>query len=64
MVFVTLLLVHISTKDGTTLSSQEFANLAMLGGFTGQLPEPENKKKISTLENNYSQYSFLKISIM
>ena len=33
------------TKDGTTLSSQEFANLAMLGGFTGQLPEPENKKE-------------------
>ena len=37
------------TKDGTTLSSQEFANLAMLGGFTGQLPEPENKK-----ENTYT----------
>ena len=35
---------YLMTKDGTTLSSQEFANLAMLGGFTGQLPEPENKK--------------------
>ena len=36
---------YLMTKDGTTLSSQEFANLAMLGGFTGQLPEPENKKE-------------------
>ncbi len=36
---------YLLTKDGTTLSSQEFANLAMLGGYTGQLPEPENKKE-------------------
>ena len=28
---------YLMTKDGTTLSSQEFANLAMLGGYTGQL---------------------------
>jgi DNA-directed RNA polymerase subunit A' len=35
---------YLMTKDGTTLSSQEFANLAMLGGFAGKLPEPENKK--------------------
>ena len=25
---------YLLTKDGTTLSSQEFANLAMLGGYT------------------------------
>ena len=36
---------YLLTKDGTTISSQEFANLAMLGGFTGKLPEPENKKE-------------------
>ncbi len=28
------------TKDGTTLTKQEFANLAMIGGYRGQLPEP------------------------
>ena len=32
------------TKDDTELTNQEFANLAMLGGFTGTLPEPANKK--------------------
>jgi DNA-directed RNA polymerase subunit A' len=36
---------YLMTKDGTTLSSQEFANLAMLGGFTGKLPEPDDKKE-------------------
>jgi DNA-directed RNA polymerase subunit A' len=36
---------YLLTKDGTTLSSQEFANLAMLGSFTGKLPEPDNKKE-------------------
>ena len=40
---------YLMTKDGTTMSSQEFANLAMLGGFIGKLPEPENKK-----ENTYT----------
>ena len=35
---------YLMTKDGTTLTSQEFANLAMLGGYTGKLPQPENKK--------------------
>jgi len=32
------------TKDGTVLTSQEFANLAMLGNYKGKLPEPEIKK--------------------
>jgi len=36
---------YLLTKDGTTLSSQEFANLAMLGSYTGKLPEPDNKKE-------------------
>ena len=36
---------YLLTKDETVLSSQEFANLAMLGGYTGQLPEPNNKKE-------------------
>jgi DNA-directed RNA polymerase subunit A' len=40
---------YLMTKDGTTLTSQEFANLAMLGNYSGKLPEPENKK-----ENLYS----------
>jgi DNA-directed RNA polymerase subunit A' len=35
---------YLMTKDSTTLTSQEFANLAMLGDYTGKLPEPENKK--------------------
>jgi len=32
------------SKDSTVLTSQELANLAMLGDYTGKLPEPENKK--------------------
>ena len=35
---------YLMTKDDTELTNQEFANLAMLGGFTGTLPEPANKK--------------------
>ena len=35
---------YLMTKDETRLTSQEFANLAMLGSYTGKLPEPENKK--------------------
>ena len=36
---------YLLTKDGTTLTKQEFANLAMLGGYNGKLPEPKIKKK-------------------
>ncbi|HXG07571.1 MAG TPA: DNA-directed RNA polymerase subunit A', partial [Nitrososphaera sp.] len=28
------------TRDGSTLTKDEFANLAMIGGYTGPLPEP------------------------
>ena len=34
---------YLLTKDDTTLSVQEFSNLAMLGGYTGQLPKPGTK---------------------
>jgi DNA-directed RNA polymerase subunit A' len=34
---------YLLTRDGTTLTSQEFANLAMLGGYSGKLPEPESR---------------------
>lgn len=31
---------YLLTKDGTTLTTQEFTNLAMLGGYADSLPEP------------------------
>ncbi len=31
---------YLLTKDGATLESHEFSNLAMLGGYEGRLPEP------------------------
>jgi len=36
---------YLLTKDETTLSAQEFANLAMLGGYEGDLPPPATKNK-------------------
>jgi len=36
---------YLLTKDDTTLTTQEFSNLAMLGGYTGQLPKPVTKTK-------------------
>ena len=33
------------TKDDTTLTKQEFANLAMLGVYDGKLTEPKIKNK-------------------
>ena len=36
---------YLLTKDDTTLTIQEFTNLAMLGNYTGQLPKPEIKVK-------------------
>ncbi len=36
---------YLLTKDDTTLSVQEFSNLAMLGSYTGQLPKPATKTK-------------------
>ncbi|MCH8914541.1 MAG: DNA-directed RNA polymerase subunit A' [Thaumarchaeota archaeon] len=36
---------YLLTKDDTTLTVQEFSNLAMLGGYTGSLPKPATKTK-------------------
>ncbi|MGQ0376342.1 MAG: DNA-directed RNA polymerase subunit A' [Nitrososphaerota archaeon] len=36
---------YLLTKDGTTLTPQEFANYSMLGGYLGTLPEPAVKGK-------------------
>ncbi|MDX1595483.1 MAG: DNA-directed RNA polymerase subunit A' [Nitrosopumilaceae archaeon] len=36
---------YLLTKDDTTLTAQEFANLAMLGGYHDELPKPANKGK-------------------
>ena len=36
---------YLLTKDDTTLTTQEFANLAMLGGYHDELPKPAGKGK-------------------
>ena len=36
---------YLLTKDSTTLTVQEFSNLAMLGGYKGELPKPATKTK-------------------
>ncbi|RNJ77864.1 MAG: DNA-directed RNA polymerase subunit A' [Nitrosopumilus sp. H8] len=36
---------YLLTKDDTTLSVQEFSNLAMLGGYEGVLPDPGTKTR-------------------
>lgn len=36
---------YLLTKDDTTLTVQEFSNLAMLGGYSGELPKPKVKTK-------------------
>ena len=36
---------YLLTKDDTTLTKEEFANLAMLGGYNGELPKPATKGK-------------------
>jgi len=36
---------YLLTKDETTLTPQEFSNLAMLGGYTDPLPKPATKTK-------------------
>ena len=36
---------YLLTKDDTTLTVQEFSNLAMLGGYTDPLPKPSSKTK-------------------
>lgn len=36
---------YLLTKDGTTLTPQEFSNLAMLGNYSDPLPKPATKTK-------------------
>ncbi|HET6517324.1 MAG TPA: DNA-directed RNA polymerase subunit A' [Nitrosopumilaceae archaeon] len=36
---------YLLTKDDTQLTVQEFSNLAMLGGYDGELPKPSGKGK-------------------
>ena len=36
---------YLLTKDDTILTSQEFTNYAMLGGYKGKLPKPASKNK-------------------
>ncbi|GIS96664.1 MAG: hypothetical protein CM1200mP23_4700 [Nitrososphaerota archaeon] len=45
------------TKDDTTLTRQEFANLAMLGGYDGKLPQPQIKKKNDSLYTGKQLFS-------
>jgi DNA-directed RNA polymerase subunit A' len=34
---------YLLTKEDTTLTPEEFTNLAVIGGYTGDLPDPEKK---------------------
>src|SRR5881296_1180657 len=47
------------TRDDTTLTKAEFANLALVGGYSGPLPEPkhhENGRKIYTGKQLFSLF--------
>ena len=48
---------YLLTKDDTTLTRSEFANLAMLGGYTGKLPEPKIKNKTDSLYTGKQLFS-------
>ena len=45
---------YLLTKDDTILTSQEFTNFAMLGGYKGKLPEPASKNKTGVFESYFS----------
>ncbi len=45
---------YLLTKDDTRLTVQEFSNLAMLGGYTGKLPEPDAKGSMYTGKQLFS----------
>ena len=50
---------YLLTKDETRLTTDEFANLAMLGGYKGTLPSPaikENKKNFYTGKQVFSLF--------
>ncbi|MGI0088796.1 MAG: DNA-directed RNA polymerase subunit A' [Nitrosopumilaceae archaeon] len=48
---------YLLTKDGTTLTQQEFANLAMIAGYEGTLPEPAIKNKSGWLYTGKQLFS-------
>ncbi|CUR51078.1 DNA-directed RNA polymerase [Nitrosotalea devaniterrae] len=48
---------YLLTKDDTTLTPQEFANLAMLAGFSGTFPEPAVKAKGGSLYSGKQLFS-------
>ena len=48
---------YLLTKDDTTLTTQEFSNLAMLGGYEGDLPQPASKGKDGPLYNGKQLFS-------
>ena len=48
---------YLLTKDGTTLTLQEFANLAMIAGYKGTFPEPAIKNKSGGLYTGKQLFS-------
>ncbi|MGI0009233.1 MAG: DNA-directed RNA polymerase subunit A' [Nitrosopumilaceae archaeon] len=48
---------YLLTKDGTTLTSQEFANLAMIANYKGTFPEPAIKNKSGGLYTGKQLFS-------
>ena len=48
---------YLLTKDDTTLTKEEFANLAMLGGYNGELPKPATKSKDGDLYTGKQLFS-------
>ena len=48
---------YLLTKDDTTLTKQEFCNLAMLGDYEGSLPEPATKGKDGPLYTGKQLFS-------
>lgn len=48
---------YLLTKDDTTLTPQEFANYAMLGGYEGALPKPDIKGKEGPLYTGKQLFS-------
>jgi DNA-directed RNA polymerase subunit A' len=47
----------ILTRDDTTLNKEEFANLALIGGFKGNLPEPDISKNGTKLYSGKQLFS-------
>src|SRR5215216_2594036 len=47
----------ILTRDDTTLSREEFANLALIGGYKGNLPEPDIRRDETKLYSGKQLFS-------